>query len=120
MGDLVMTVVPPGADRLIGKALLPLAGAGKVAPGQRVNLRFADFPYIEYGTVPGIVRTKSLASAEGHYTVDIDLPLGLVTNYGTALPFNQELTGQAEIITDDIRLLTRLFNPLRALFAEQR
>jgi multidrug resistance efflux pump len=115
-GDMVLTVAPPGAVRLIGKVQLPLDGAGKVKPGQRVNLRFADYPYIEFGTVPGVVRGKSLVFSEGYYTVDIDLPQGLKTNYGRELPYTQQLQGQAEIITDDIRLITRLFNPLRSLF----
>lgn len=115
-GDMVMTVAPPGAVRLIGKVQLPLEGAGKVKTGQRVNLRFADYPYIEFGTVPGVVRGKSLVFSEGYYTVDIDLPQGLRTNYGRELPYTQQLQGQAEIITDDIRLLTRLLNPMRALF----
>ncbi len=115
-GDVVLTVAPPGAVRLVGKVQLPLEGAGKVKPGQRVNLRFADYPYIEFGTVPGVVRGKSLVFSEGYYTVDIDLPQGLRTNYGRELPYTQQLQGQAEIITDDIRLLTRLFNPLRSLF----
>jgi HlyD family secretion protein len=101
-----------------GKVLLPLDGAGKVKPGQHVNLRFADFPYIEFGTVPGVVRGKSLVASEGYYIVDIDLPQGLKTNYNRVLPFTQQLQGQAEIITDDIRLLTRLFNPLRAFFKQ--
>ena len=114
-GETVLTVVPPGALKLVGKAELPVDGAGKVKPGQRVNLRFSDFPYIEFGTVPGIVLRKSLISIDGKYTVDIALPEGLRTNYGKELPFNQELSGQAEIITDDIRLLTRLFNPLRSI-----
>lgn len=116
LGDMVMTVAPPGAMRLIGKVKLPLEGAGKVKAGQRVNLRFADYPYIEFGTIPGVVRGKSLVFSEGYYTVDIDLPQGLRTNYGRELPYTQQLQGQAEIITDDIRLLTRLINPLRALF----
>lgn len=115
-GDMVMMVAPPGASRLIGKVQLPVDGAGKVRAGQRANLRFADYPYIEFGTVPGVVRGKSLVFSEGYYTVDIDLPQGLRTNYGRDLPFTQQLQGQVEIITDDIRLLTRLFNPLRALF----
>jgi multidrug resistance efflux pump len=119
LGDKVMTVAPPGAVRLIGKVQLPLDGAGKVKTGQRVNLRFADYPYIEFGTVPGVVRGKSLVFSEGYYTVDIDLPRGLRTNYGRELPYTQQLQGQAEIITDDIRLLTRLFNPLRALLKRQ-
>jgi multidrug resistance efflux pump len=117
-GDMVLIVIPFGAVRLIGKVMLPQDGAGKVKPGQRVNLRFAEFPYIEFGTVPGVVRGKSLVATEGYYIVDIDLPQGLKTNYSRILPFTLQLQGEAEITTDDIRLLIRLFNPLRALFKQ--
>lgn len=115
-GDLVLTVAPLDKGGLLGKAMLPQDGAGKVKAGQRVNLRFADFPYIEFGTVPGIVKGKSLASVEGYYSVDIDLPRGLRTNIGYEIPLSLQLQGLAEICTDDIRLLTRLLNPIQAIF----
>jgi hypothetical protein len=35
--------------------------------------------------------------------------------YDKTLPFSQQMTGTAEIITDDLRLLERLLNPIRSV-----
>ena len=40
----------------------------------------------------------------------------LAKHYGKTLKFSQEMTGTAEIITDDIRLLERFFNPLKSIW----
>ncbi len=37
---------------------------------------------------------------------------GLTTSFGRSLEFRQDMEGQAEIITDDIRLMERLITPL--------
>jgi len=46
-------------------------------------------------------------------------PNGLMTTYGNELPFHQEMYATAEIITEDMRLLERLFMPLKKIFSEQ-
>ena len=38
-----------------------------------------------------------------------------VTNYGKTLEFSQEMTGSAEIITEDLRLLDKFLNPIKAV-----
>ena len=40
----------------------------------------------------------------------------LAKHYGKTLKFSQEMTGTAEIITDDIRLLERFFNALKSIW----
>ncbi len=119
-GDLVLSVIPSTPGQMIGKVNLPLSGAGKVKPGQSVNIKFANYPYLEYGMVKGIIRTISLISSNNEYSVIVDLPEGLKTGYGTELPFNQDMQGIAEVITNDRRLLERIFLPVRAAFARQK
>jgi hypothetical protein len=46
---------------------------------------------------------------ENLYTVDALLPNPLVTSYHKSLHFHQEMQGQAEIVTEDIALLERIF-----------
>ena len=48
-------------------------------------------------------------------SLQVEFPNGLKTNYGKKLEFGQEMQGSAEIITDDIRLIERFFNPIKAL-----
>jgi multidrug resistance efflux pump len=118
-GENVFTIVPDKPSRIIGKVKLQIRGSGKVEVGQRVNIKFDNYPYMEYGMVEGRVAKISLVPNDDYYSCEVDLPNGLVTNYGTKLSFNHEISGSAEIITEDRRLLQRLFNPIRSLFRER-
>ena len=119
-GDLVMSVIPENPGEVIGKVNLPLSGAGKVKTGQAVNIKFANYPYLEFGMVKGRVKNISLVASNNEYSVIVDLPEGLKTGYGTVLDFNQDMQGVAEIITNDRRLLERIVLPLKAAFAKQK
>ncbi len=93
-----------------------MKGAGKVKPNQEVNLKFDNYPYQEFGMISTHILSVSMISSEKSYMVEVTLPDTLLTNYGFALPFSQKMTGNAEIITDDLPLIARLVNPLKALF----
>ncbi|MFA8450529.1 MAG: hypothetical protein ACEPOW_07535, partial [Bacteroidales bacterium] len=53
---------------------------------------------------------------EEYQTAEVEIATPLISNYGKHLRFTQEMTGNAEIITEDIRLIERFFNPVKALF----
>lgn len=112
-GETVMTIIPEDEGEIIGKVQLTFQGAGKVKPGQQANIQFANYPYMEFGMVKGTVQSISLAPNNNFYTAEIYLPNGLTTFYGIELDFKQQMTGKAEIITEDIRLLERIVRPLR-------
>lgn len=118
VGENVFTIVPSEKDELIGKASLPIQRSGKVKTGQRVIIRFANFPDQEFGIVNGAVNTISLVPMENNYQVDIALPNGLTTNYKKVLPVTYEMKATAEIVTEDISLLERLFMPIRKILKE--
>ncbi len=120
VGENVMTIIPERSDNLIGKIQLPLRGAGEVKKDQRVNIRFENYPYLEYGMVKGVVSNVSMVSEDNYYTVEVDLPDGLKTYYNIEIGFSQNMQGQAEILTDDMRLLQRIFNPMRNALSRQR
>lgn len=114
-GNQVLTIVPNFSERLVGKIELPIQGSGKVKVGQRVNIQLLNYPHMEYGMVEGVVKSKSLVSANNFYSVEVDLPNGLVSNYKKKLEFNQGMQGMVEIITDDVRLLERILKPLKSI-----
>jgi len=120
VGEKVLTIIPTTPSRMLGKVNLPLMGSGKVKIGQKVNIKLDNFPYQEYGMVLGTVQSKSLIAGEANntkeYSVEILLPDKLKTNYGKNLDFSQDMTGTAEIMTDDLRLLERFFNPLKSIW----
>ena len=118
-GETVFTIIPATSGQLVGRAQLPIAGSGKVKSGQAVNVRFLNFPDAEYGIVRGIVSNISIVPSGDSYTLEIIFPDGLMSTYGQELPFYPEMLATAEIITEDLRLLERLFLPLKKIFSEQ-
>ena len=118
-GEIVFTVVPERESKIIGRVSLPLRGAGKVKPGQLVNIRFDNFPHMEYGIVRGVVKSISLVPSNDNYIAEIEVPQDLKTNYNLRLAFSQEMKGDAEIVTEDLRLIQRFFNPIKSLMKEK-
>jgi HlyD family secretion protein len=120
----VLTLVPSSKDdtqktpaNIIGKALLPIEGAGKVKVGQAVHIRLDGFPYQEFGSIEAVVRAVSLVPQQDNYLVEIGInTANLVTTYGKTLPFRQEMQGTARIITEDRRIIHRIFNTIESLF----
>lgn len=119
-GEVIFTITPIHQDMPKGKAMLPIQGAGKVKPGQRMNVRINNYPDQEFGYVIGKVESVSnIPTAEGFYIVEIDFPNGMKTNYGKILPITQQMQGNADIITDDLRLIERFFMPVKKLLKNQ-
>jgi len=115
-GSVVFTVVPDRNQRLLGRAEVPVRGAGKIEPGQKVNIKLDNFPHMEYGIVEGRVKNISqvplVTESGAYYTIEVEIVNKLVTNYGRELPFNQEMQGSGEIITKDRRMIERIIEPL--------
>jgi HlyD family secretion protein len=119
-GDIVMTIIPDNPGDTIGKIRLPIEGSGKVEINQTVNIQFANFPHLQFGMVKGVVRSISQVPEDQQYVLDVELPDGLMTYYGEEIPFNQEMLGRAEIITDERVLIKRIFSPIRSIISEQQ
>lgn len=112
----VMVIVPKRPGELIGRLQLSLHRSGKVKPNQKVLIRLENYPYLEFGMLQGVVANISLVPDEQEHIVEIKFPVGLKTNYGTELEFRQEMTGTAEIITDERPLLLRILEPFKSMW----
>jgi HlyD family secretion protein len=116
----VVSIVPIDAGKFLGRIKLKMERSGKVKTGMVVNIKLSGFPYMEYGMVRGIVKSKSLVPAEDAYIIEIELPNGLTTLYGKTLDFTQNMQGTAEIITENIRLIQKIVNPFRYMVSRNR
>jgi multidrug efflux pump subunit AcrA (membrane-fusion protein) len=116
VGELIGTVIPQGDMTIIAKAIVPTTRFGKVEIGQKVNMKLAGFPYMEYGMLKGRIRSVSLVPEEKGYVAEIELEKGMTSSYKENLKFIQQMDGTVEIVTKDLRLIYRFINPLRALF----
>jgi len=117
IGDLVFTIIPSTSSGYVGKIKAPIRNAGKIRLGQKVNIRLANYPDTEFGMLNGNVENISLfPDKEGNYLVDVSLDEELITSYNTKIEFQQEMSGKAEIITEDLRLIERFFYQLKNVF----
>ena len=117
-GDQLLTIVPPQNDVIVGRVMLPIEGSGKVKPGQRVILKLDSYPYHEFGTLKGLVVDKSLVPKDNMYSIRVSVPTSennnLRTSYGKEIPFEQQLQGRAEIITEDKAFIARISDQIFA------
>ncbi|WP_276088322.1 HlyD family efflux transporter periplasmic adaptor subunit [Pedobacter sp. JY14-1] len=119
-GNPLLSILPAQPHALTGRMMVPAAGSGKINKGAKVLIRLDNYRYQEYGLVRARVENLSVIPDEkGSYYVDIVLPEGLKTSYNRRLPFNRELTGQADIVISDLRLIERIFNQFRSLLRYQ-
>jgi len=112
--DRLFSVIPK-AREILAIASLPAVRSGKVEIGQKVNIKLDQYPYSEYGMLIGEVKTISLITVENNYKIAIELPNGLTTTYGKTLDIRLDLTGQTEIITEDVSLMERMFHWVKEL-----
>ena len=119
-GEELFGVIPQNS-KLVGKMVLPSSGAGKIRIGSRVTIKLDDYPYMEYGSVDGVVKNisqlahtlQSEKSQVTTYMVIVELPDVLSTNYGRILDFKPEMSGVADIVVNERRLIERLFDNLK-------
>lgn len=116
----VLSIVPLDAGKYLGRINLKMERSGKVKTGMLVNIKLSGFPYLEYGMVRGVVKSKSLVPSGEAYVIEIELPDGLTTLYGKPLEFTQNMQGTAEIITENIRLLQKIVNPFRYMVSKNK
>ncbi|GAB2580140.1 hypothetical protein GCM10027190_32210 [Spirosoma areae] len=93
---------------------VPQQNAGKVQIGQAVLVKFAGYPYQEFGAVRGrITAIADIPLKDGVFLANVQLLSGLKTTYGKQLAYKTGMSATADIITEDNRLLEKLFYQLR-------
>lgn len=119
-GDVILSVLPKDKEALVGRMSVPANNSGKIAQGEKVLIKLDNYRYQEFGIVEGKVQNISLTpDNKGNYYVDVILPKGLQTSYKKNLAFDKELKGNAEIVTEDLRLIERFFYQLRKILGYQ-
>jgi len=114
-GDKVFAIISHEPGQLIGRIKVSASGSGKVAIGQKVNIKVAGYPYLEYGLLQAKTTNISLVSTNYFYVVEVSFPKGLLTTVNKKLKFNGELSGTAEVITENRSLIGRISTPMEML-----
>jgi HlyD family secretion protein len=116
----MLTIVPTNnSGKMIGKAILPLERSGKVKPTMRANIRLDGYPYQEFGSIEAVVKNISAVPQENSYQIELEIPATLITTYQKEISFRQEMQGTANIITEDRRILERVFDKILSAFKNE-
>jgi len=114
--DLFATILPENQQQFVGNLNVLSQNSGKIRPNQKVLIKLENFPYQEYGMLEGKIKTMStVTDKDGNYFIEITLPNGLTTTFNKKIKFDKELTGQADIITDEMRLIERILYQFKKL-----
>ena len=113
-----------GPASMSGILEIPSQSIGRIVAGQQVIIKLRPFPYLEYGTIQGIVTDvppvpRKTEDNELHYQVSVSLPDGLNDSGGQSTQLLPEMDGTAEIVTGEIRLIEYLINPISSNVKKQ-
>lgn len=109
-GEVIATIIPKNPTEIICRAFANARAIGAIKQGQRVLIKLDGFNSQVFGSIEGVVSSVSNIPLNEEYLVKIELPSQLTTNEGKQIPLIQELTGVAEVITSEIRLLFKLID----------
>ena len=113
-GDIMFAIIPEKNSDYLVKVKAPSNNAGKIKKGQFANIKLLDYPDSEFGTLKGEIKNISLTpDKDGNYLIDLSLSKQLITSYNKRIEFKPEMRGNAEIITEDLRLIQRFFYQFR-------
>jgi len=116
-GDIIFSVLPTTNPNILGVLSIPSQNAGKVTTGQKVLIKVDNYPYQQYGMLIGVVKNISISpDAQGNYIISVALPKRTLTSYDLDIGFEQEMLGNAEIITEDLSVAERIFFSFKDLF----
>ncbi len=108
-------------DNYFGSILIPQQNFGKVKIDQNVIIKFNSYPYQEFGMIEGQIKSiaeiPTLINNTEFYLANVTFNKGLITNFNKKIIFREGMVASAEIITEDLRLIDRLFYQIRKVFS---
>ena len=108
--------INPDNSEYFCELFIPQSNFGRVHSGQTVHLKLDSYPYTEFGMLKGEISFISQIATQNGYLAKVSLKANLETNYGFRIQYREGLLANAEIITEDLRLLERFMAKFNTLF----
>lgn len=100
----------PENPSYIGEMRVPQSNLGKVSIGQKVFIKLAGYPYEEFGALLGTVTSLSdISYKDSVFVAHVDITNNYRTTYNKSLKLREGMQATADIVTNDIRLLSKIF-----------
>ena len=106
-----MYILPIGADAIV-QIRLSQNNLQAIDTGKEVRIRLTAYPYEDFGVLEGSILRIADIPTEGEYEAIVKLNKCLNTSFDKKIDFINGLSGEAEVILDDERLMIRLFRKL--------
>ena len=119
-GDTIGSIISNNKEDFVAYMQLNQEQIAGVVVGDPVNIRLAKYPEYSYGMLIGKVNSISFVPNNKMYAVDIIFPDKLMTTVGKELKYELGLKGEAEIITSNRSVLSRIFNPILNLWRDNK
>jgi multidrug resistance efflux pump len=113
--EKVGDIVPEGNMRVVAQ-FPPPAALGRVAPGQRAEVRLDGFPWMQWGTVPAVVSRVASEVRDGAVRVE----LGIDASHATRIPLQHGLPGTVEIAVERVSPASLVLRTAGRLLASPR
>nr|MCU0341918.1 hypothetical protein [Spirosomataceae bacterium] len=88
---------------------------------QKVLIKFQGYPFEEYGAVEGQIKSISQVPTTDNlfFIAIVSLPNDLKSNSNKQLSYKSGMEASAEIITEDLRLVERIFYQLKRTLGQR-
>jgi hypothetical protein len=115
-GDTIASIISDNQPEFIARMQLNQEEVAGVESGDPVNIRLVKYPAHTYGVLTGKVNAITFVPYHKQYVLDIFFPNQLHTTAKKEIKYEVGLKGDAEIITSNRSVLSRIFNPVYNLF----
>jgi hypothetical protein len=115
-GDTIASVIASNIGEYVARMQLNQEQIAGVEIGNSVNIRLSKFPDHTYGMLIGEVNSVTFVPFSSLYIVEARFHDRLITTARKEIIYELGLRGEASIITSNRSVLSRIFNPIFALF----
>jgi multidrug efflux pump subunit AcrA (membrane-fusion protein) len=108
--DIVTTTLKINTrnEKFFAEIVIPQNSIRKVAAGQRVIIKLNSYPYEQYGSLEGVIKSKSASvDNNGDYLAEVEINTSAPT-MNNAIQLSPGMRGEAEIVTQDATILQRI------------
>ncbi|MDR3339775.1 MAG: HlyD family secretion protein [Candidatus Symbiothrix sp.] len=118
-GDTICSVISNNKEEFVARMQLGQDKVAGVEVGNPVNINLAKYPSHTYGILRGEVTSIFFIPYNKMYEVNITFPHQLITTTQKEIKYELGLAGEADIITSNRSILSRIFNPIYNLFGKR-
>ncbi|GEM_PF-6968496 len=117
-GEKIFAIIPENAqDTIEGKLYLSSEEFIKIKKGQEVKIKISAFNPAEYGLLHGVIIDKAAIPVNNQYLVRVNLANGMKTSKDKLIPFEHQMQGEAEIITEDRRFTDLILKQFKEMLS---